>query len=260
MAEYTRDSVLRSADASGNTYVDYPVTRGHNVIMESGKTLEEELSHTHDVGDINGFNEVIETKADKVEGATEGNFAGLDENGNLTDSGKKAADFIAKVSGATVENLATLTAEGGLADGGATVAGIISQATAAGLKVETGSYTGTKLSSTTGSATNYTTVYFTGKPLFVFIASTRTATAISTSYPSVYVSLLAVREDTNTFVNCHPFSWESDTAYTLYRPSNETDGVEFGDNYISFYSTKSYACVYQCDCSYCEYAYFAITE
>ena len=32
-------------------------------------------------------------KADKVTGATNGNFAGLDANGNLTDSGKKAADF-----------------------------------------------------------------------------------------------------------------------------------------------------------------------
>lgn len=35
------------------------------------------------------------TKADKVSGATSGNFAGLDANGNLTDSGKKAADFAA---------------------------------------------------------------------------------------------------------------------------------------------------------------------
>lgn len=32
-------------------------------------------------------------KADKVTGATNGNFAGLDASGNLTDSGKKAADF-----------------------------------------------------------------------------------------------------------------------------------------------------------------------
>ena len=35
----------------------------------------------------------ISGKADKVTGATEGNFAALDANGNLTDSGKKAADF-----------------------------------------------------------------------------------------------------------------------------------------------------------------------
>lgn len=35
----------------------------------------------------------LDHKADKVSGATAGNFAGLDANGNLTDSGKKAADF-----------------------------------------------------------------------------------------------------------------------------------------------------------------------
>lgn len=35
----------------------------------------------------------ISGKADKVSGATSGNFAGLDANGNLTDSGKKAEDF-----------------------------------------------------------------------------------------------------------------------------------------------------------------------
>ena len=35
----------------------------------------------------------ISGKADKVAGATTGDFAGLDANGNLTDSGKKASDF-----------------------------------------------------------------------------------------------------------------------------------------------------------------------
>ena len=35
----------------------------------------------------------ISGKADKVSNATNGNFAGLDSSGNLTDSGKKASDF-----------------------------------------------------------------------------------------------------------------------------------------------------------------------
>lgn len=35
----------------------------------------------------------VANKADKVSSATAGNFAGLDANGNLTDSGKKASDF-----------------------------------------------------------------------------------------------------------------------------------------------------------------------
>ena len=37
--------------------------------------------------------ETFGSKADKVKSATSGNFAGLDANGNLTDSGKKAGDF-----------------------------------------------------------------------------------------------------------------------------------------------------------------------
>ena len=36
----------------------------------------------------------VEEKADKVANATNGNFAGLDANGNLVDSGKKASDFL----------------------------------------------------------------------------------------------------------------------------------------------------------------------
>lgn len=35
----------------------------------------------------------IDAKADKVNGAMSGNFAGLDSNGNLTDSGSNASDF-----------------------------------------------------------------------------------------------------------------------------------------------------------------------
>ena len=41
----------------------------------------------------------ITGKADKVSGATNGNFAGLDSNGNLTDSGSKAADFATAAQG-----------------------------------------------------------------------------------------------------------------------------------------------------------------
>lgn len=48
-------------------------------------------------GALGGLNTA---KADQVSNATNGNFAGLDANGNLTDSGKKTADF------ATAEGLA----------------------------------------------------------------------------------------------------------------------------------------------------------
>lgn len=50
----------------------------------------------------------ISTKADKVTGATNGNFAGLDANGNLADSGKKAADFAEASHG---HDLSSLTAD-----------------------------------------------------------------------------------------------------------------------------------------------------
>ena len=69
-----------------------------------------------------------EGKAEKPTSATSGNFAALDANGNLTDSGKKAGDFAAndhthsgkadKVSGATSGNLAGLDANGNLTDSG----------------------------------------------------------------------------------------------------------------------------------------------
>ena len=47
--------------------------------LPSGGTIQEE---------ING-------KVDKVDSSINGNFAGLDANGNITDSGKKASDFVA---------------------------------------------------------------------------------------------------------------------------------------------------------------------
>ena len=54
-----------------------------------------------------GVYAALEDKADKVTSATNGNFAGLDASGNLTDSGKKASDF------ATAANLANYINENG---------------------------------------------------------------------------------------------------------------------------------------------------
>jgi len=70
----------------------------------------------------------INGKTDKVSGATSGNFAGLDANGNLTDSGKKASDFLTqhqditgkadKVSSPTDGNFAGLDSNGNPTDSG----------------------------------------------------------------------------------------------------------------------------------------------
>ena len=54
----------------------------------------------------------VSGKADKVSYATEGNFAGLDNTGNLTDSGKKAADFATAAQGAKADTAYQKPGEG----------------------------------------------------------------------------------------------------------------------------------------------------
>ena len=56
-------------------------------------------------------------KADKVANATNGHFAGLDANGNLTDSGKKASDFVAAEAGKRLMTNAEGTKLDGIAEG-----------------------------------------------------------------------------------------------------------------------------------------------
>lgn len=51
-------------------------------------------------------------KADKVSNAVNGNFAGLDSNGNLTDSGKSSSDFIEMPSGGSTGQVLKKTASG----------------------------------------------------------------------------------------------------------------------------------------------------
>lgn len=46
----------------------------------------------------------LDGKADKVSSATAGNFAGLDANGNLTDSGSKASDFATSAQGTKADS------------------------------------------------------------------------------------------------------------------------------------------------------------
>lgn len=67
----------------------------------------------------------ITGKADKVSSATSGNFAALDANGNLTDSGHSHSDYVTdvsdkadKVTGATSGNFAGLDANGNMTDSG----------------------------------------------------------------------------------------------------------------------------------------------
>ena len=62
-------------------------------------------------------NTSLAKKADKVANATNGHFAGLDANGNLIDSGKKASDFVAAETGKRLMTNAEGTKLGGIAEG-----------------------------------------------------------------------------------------------------------------------------------------------
>ena len=65
--------------------------------------------------DKNGKQVVI---VPNIPGATAGNLASFDAEGNLQDSGKKPADFVPNVPSATSGNLASFDAEGNLQDSG----------------------------------------------------------------------------------------------------------------------------------------------
>lgn len=83
------DAFTTTTDFIEGSGAAYPA--GTNVaIIEDGGVLKYD-TYTG-VIDTSGF-------AEKVTGATANNFAALDANGNLIDSGSKAADFVAAVSG-----------------------------------------------------------------------------------------------------------------------------------------------------------------
>ena len=88
-----------------------------------------------------GLHVDISGKADKVSGASNGDLAALDADGNLSDSGIPAsaiATKATKVSSATANNLAALNANGDLVDSGiakSTVTGYATQIAAKAAKV-----------------------------------------------------------------------------------------------------------------------------
>ena len=81
MPEPTQDAFVQYVGLSSYNY-----TQGHfyRAFSDGGSAFEWEEVKVQDDS----------KKADKVLNGTNGNFAGLDSNGNLTDSGKKASDFV----------------------------------------------------------------------------------------------------------------------------------------------------------------------
>ena len=96
-------------EGAGNAY-----PAGTNVAIINTGTNESPV-YKYDVYtgtfDFSGF-------AEKVSGATAGHVAGLDAEGNLTDSGVAAADIQQKVTGATSGNIASFNANGFVQDAG----------------------------------------------------------------------------------------------------------------------------------------------
>lgn len=97
------DSSVSDGTNTFNKYV-HPTTAGNKHIPSGGSTGQV-LVYGGSSGTASWGNAPADnTKADKVSNATSGNFAGLDSNGNLTDSGKKASDFATSAQGSKADS------------------------------------------------------------------------------------------------------------------------------------------------------------
>lgn len=124
----TAETVLMT-EKNGNVLT---VTRAQNGTTARAWSAGDVIARYFTAADQTAMQENIkklnEDKAEKVASPTAGNFAGLDANGNPTDSGKKPGDFAAashthtgkadKVSSATAGNFAGLDSSGNLTDSG----------------------------------------------------------------------------------------------------------------------------------------------
>ena len=93
----TYKAKVEGKDASTTVTISgYEVDVKVNISQDEGNALEARADGLYvpkpSAVDLSG-------KADKVKSAVAGDFAGLDAGGNLTDSGKKAADFVAAEAG-----------------------------------------------------------------------------------------------------------------------------------------------------------------
>lgn len=124
----TAETVLMTAK-NGNVLT---VTRAQNGTTARAWSAGDVIARYFTAADQTAMQENIkklnEDKAEKVASPTAGNFAGLDANGNPTDSGKKPGDFAAashthtgkadKVSSPTAGNFAGLDSSGNITDSG----------------------------------------------------------------------------------------------------------------------------------------------
>lgn len=76
---------------------------GGNIVIPGGGGASVWGQITGDLGDQTDLKNALDGKADKVTGAISGHLAGLDANGDLTDSGSKASDFATATQGAKAD-------------------------------------------------------------------------------------------------------------------------------------------------------------
>jgi hypothetical protein len=88
------DTLDVTIEGTAGTDKTAAVTQTNGVVSVTYRDIQIAESQVTNLGTDLG------NKADKVSSATNGNFAGLDSNGNLTDSGNKAADFATAAQGA----------------------------------------------------------------------------------------------------------------------------------------------------------------
>ncbi len=120
----TREASIKQIKAGTGTALD--VSWSSNVVTLTNTMTANDMPMSS--SDATTAKAAIEGKADLVSGATSGNFASLDSNGNLVDSGNKASDFLTshqditgkadKVTSATNGNFAALDSNGNLTDSG----------------------------------------------------------------------------------------------------------------------------------------------
>ncbi len=103
-----KDITVTSTSVSDGTNTfnkyEHPTTAGNKHVPSGGSSGQVLVyggsSGTASWGAVPG----LSNKADKVSGATNGDFAALDANGNLTDSGSKASDFATSAQGTKADS------------------------------------------------------------------------------------------------------------------------------------------------------------
>ena len=120
----------RLESVSSAQVLEVSYTKENNLwVFEYSRVMAFEDLADIDLGNLSGDGEArFDAKADKVSDATSGNFAGLDANGNITDSNYRAADFVQNIT----RGGSTLTKTNGVVDIPEEIENVVATPVAAG--------------------------------------------------------------------------------------------------------------------------------